>query len=155
MKEGGGGANLRNAISPPWLTPKVDVHCAETNKLTAVLEWKDGKVRKDTKAPCQLTVPFNWNANLFWERSDLPQIGTINEDALDDHSKDEGVFELTPGRVVEVVIDIDKVKLVVLNLLPLPVVYLQVNMKIAKGRERESSGVERGGPMSGFIHNKG
>lgn len=72
----------------------------------------------------------NWFAkkrlsiSCFFSPSHLPQIGTVNEDTLDDNSEDEGVLELSPGRVINVVLDIDKIKLVVLDLLPLPIVFL-------------------------------
>lgn len=52
----------------------------------------------------------------------LPQVGTVNQDALDDDRKDERVLELAPSRVIDIVLDIDKVKLVVLDLYPLPVI---------------------------------
>lgn len=50
-----------------------------------------------------------------------PQIGAVDEDTLDDDGKDEQILELAPGRVVDVILNIDKVEFVVLNLLPSPI----------------------------------
>lgn len=47
-------------------------------------------------------------------------IGTVHKNASHDCHKDEAVPELTPARIVDKVIHVDKVKLVVLNLLTFP-----------------------------------
>ena len=48
-------------------------------------------------------------------------IGTVDEDTTDDDKEDQHISELAPARVVDEVVNVDKVETVVLNLFTFPV----------------------------------